>query len=226
MKKHQNTRFTLIELLVVIAIIAILAGMLLPALQKARDRAKAINCVSNLKQWGSALQFYAGSYNGFLMPSGGYRKPNTTTTVDWHNFDATPRQLVAPSVSMNAWCAGKSVNGCGTHRQDILSGADNTKYCAYFSYVMNNYIVQVSNGLPKLSQLRRPGKLYYILEASKYTKEGGYNGSTGLGVIFPAKDATHRLRAGFLHSNRMNVLHADSHVSSYQKLINADAQNN
>ncbi|MBN2640621.1 MAG: prepilin-type N-terminal cleavage/methylation domain-containing protein [Victivallales bacterium] len=64
MRKYE---FTLVELLVVVAVIAVLAGMLLPSLSRARDVAKSINCISNLSQFGKASAMYIDDFDGWAV---------------------------------------------------------------------------------------------------------------------------------------------------------------
>ena len=137
-KLHSNKQnnFTLIELLVVIAIIAILAAILLPALQKARERGRSSSCLNSQKQLGSMVMGYADDNNSYLMPSLWEFKIGSTFWVDYvlKAKLLPPGSLHCPSNSVNT-TPGDGDSGIGYLDYPELNGQPRTlqynKYCGF-----------------------------------------------------------------------------------------------
>src|SRR6266436_2659833 len=98
---NRTKGFTLIELLVVIAIIAILAGLLLPSLQRAKQEAQASYCLNNLRQWGLATQLYVAD-NDDLLPHEGWGNPINAQLLDGWYFHL-PEVLGIPPYYQMPW---------------------------------------------------------------------------------------------------------------------------
>lgn len=221
---RRKRKFTLIELLVVIAIIAILAAMLLPALQRARESARASACASNQKQIALSSIQYAGdnadflphtagdggtlaNYSTYLM-KGGYLPSTGTYGANWWNFENAPQ-----GVGYTQKHAGDTTDvfSCGGISPDDLDPTLNF----YLNGFGTPAGVMGNTGSPRLNRIKRPTIVVLTYDATKFATGSNEKFWGPVWQGYWSFDFAENV--SFRHSLGANVSRADGHVDKVRR---------
>jgi len=191
----KRANFTLVELLVVISIIAILSGLLLPALSKAREKGKEIACQSRLKQWHVGIMYYVDDYDGWVTPHyiGAWWMNNLCGLYFGTALLCCPSDN-EPKV---VWLAF-TYNGTKIDGSTPMSYAHNRRY----GYLPDGYPAV------KAYFVKKPSERHIMADGAT---PHSYDGATSSGLYLSWLSGR--------HSGRTNFLYFDSHVTPLSRII-------
>ena len=212
--------FTLVELLVVIGIIALLIAILLPALSAARENAKTVTCLSNLRQLTTAANIYCNANNGYYPIA--YWVESAPPLVNSYNWDFTSiRDTAAATTSVEPGLLWQGAASAQIQQCPSYDGKSNTLGDPFTGYNYNTSYVGhgQSESIPapmKASQIRHPTTCALFGDG-----EYGSGADKFMRAPFPNPgDASFTNRAagtqGFRHRKMTNAVFADGHAETIQ----------
>ena len=218
--KKSCKSFTLIELLVVIAIIAILAGMLLPALNSARERARDTSCKNNLKTIGLYMAQYVDSFNEYY-PIGAKNDTSKETWFDCMRSYIEPMMLGTNGTFYDPIHSSSTsipenhakIFRCPTDTFRKTHSTYKIKYALSYTFT-TNAAFDTSNGVRKVAEIKKPSARLYRADCTYQNKADSYVNTTNYIHVYGLHPSGDNLygEIDFRHSKNTNCLLLDWHV--------------